>query len=67
MKLLVNGKEKELDPAVKTVAELLARLEGNFAHSAVALNGSFVPRGEYGSTPVKERDDVEIVVPFPGG
>ncbi len=66
MKVIINGAPRELPP-VKTVAELIAAMAENVSHFAVAVNGSFIPRAEYGETAVRENDDVEIVAPFPGG
>lgn len=34
---------------------------------AVALNGTFLPRGHYATTNLKAADNVEIVAPMQGG
>ena len=66
MKILLNGKEREL-AEVSTIAELLEELGHRYKYSAVALNMEFVPKDEYGTTEIKENDEVEIVSPQSGG
>lgn len=66
MKLVIGGEAREID-GVENVAQLVASLGGDMRFFSVALNGEFVPRGEYEKTKIGESDDVEIVSPFPGG
>lgn len=66
MKLVVNGEPREFD-GVENVAQLVKTLGGDVKFFAVALNGEFIPRGDYEKTTLGESDDIEIVTPFPGG
>ncbi len=66
MKLVVNGEAREFD-RVENVAQLVKSLGGDVKFFSVALNGEFVPRGDYEKTKLGEGDDIEIVTPFPGG
>ena len=61
----VNGKVVKLSSPM-TVSELI--VNGGFREDRVAveLNGSIVPRMEYGNTVLKDDDSVEIVG-FVGG
>jgi sulfur carrier protein len=66
-RLRINGVEEEVP--VTTVGELLADrgVDPAVRFLAVAVNGSVVRRGEWGSKPLLPGDDVEIVRPFSGG
>lgn len=64
MTLTVNGKPRDVQAA--TLAELFAELGVNTAKKAVELNGAIVPASAFASTPVAERDAVEIIQ-FVGG
>lgn len=66
MKLVVNGEIREFD-RVENVSQLVKSLGGEVKFFSVALNGEFVPRGDYEKTKLGEADDIEIVTPFPGG
>jgi len=66
MNLLINGERKEVSDT-RTLLELLKELEYEGRTFAVALNREFVPRSEYGTTSVKDQDEIEILVPLQGG
>lgn len=66
MKLVVNGEPREFD-RIENIAQLVKSLGGDVKFFSVALNGEFVPRGDYEKTKLGESDDIEIVTPFPGG
>ena len=63
----LNGEDHPL--AVTTVSDLLREQEIDPAARgvAVALNGTVVPRRDWGATPLAQGDVVEIVKPFAGG
>lgn len=65
MRIIVNGKEKEL-PGGVTVAGLLEALGLSDKRVAVELNRAIVAREDYGDTPVSDGDAVEILS-FVGG
>ncbi|MCO6400266.1 MAG: sulfur carrier protein ThiS [Verrucomicrobia bacterium] len=65
MNIIVNGELAEV-AAETTIARLLeqrARPTG----VAIAVNGTFVPRSQYGERQLAEGDKVEIVAPMQGG
>ncbi|MEN0065601.1 MAG: sulfur carrier protein ThiS [Myxococcota bacterium] len=68
MTVKVNGESRTLD-AGATVEELLEQLKLADRRSglAVAVNRRVVPRSEYGSTPLPEGAEVEILRAVGGG
>ena len=67
MQLTVNGTPRTLDPAVRTVAELVRALALEGKRIAVERNGVIVPRSRYADTPVAGGDKLEIVGAVGGG
>ncbi|HSW38981.1 MAG TPA: sulfur carrier protein ThiS [Acidobacteriota bacterium] len=65
MTLEINGEKREVAP-VATVAELLRHLGIVESRLAVEINRKIIRRSEWESTPVVDRDRVEIVR-FVGG
>ncbi len=66
MQIIVNGKEQTIERA-NTIDELLLELGFERLSVAVALDGTFVARGEYATTKLKEKMDIEVLVPMQGG
>ncbi len=66
MQIIVNGKEEQLIDEL-TLKNLLDLLKASSPWSAVAINGSFVPRHQYASTWIKADDRIEILQPAQGG
>jgi sulfur carrier protein len=66
--VIVNGDPVQVDPDA-TVAGLLARLGHHTGRGgiAVALNGAVVPRSAWDSTPLAERDRLEVLGATQGG
>jgi sulfur carrier protein len=65
MRLSVNGEHRET--AAATVAALLAELEYDGSHLAVAVNHDVVPRARWSATPLRDGDAVEVLTPRQGG
>ena len=65
MTITLNGDKREL-AAPLTVAQLLSQLEIDGRRVAVELNLAVVKKAAYGSSVIKEGDEVEIVN-FVGG
>lgn len=65
MKLVLNGREQEIDAA--TVAELVERLGLAGQAVAVELNRRVVPKRQHAETTLKEGDTVEVVTLVGGG
>jgi sulfur carrier protein len=66
LQIIVNGKEQIIQSA-QTIDELLLELGFERLSVAVALDGTFVARGEYSTTKLKENMDIEVLVPMQGG
>lgn len=65
MKILVN--DQEVDCSEACSIELIINEFGAVGPFAVALNGSFVSKGQYRDTQVSHGDKVEILSPISGG
>jgi sulfur carrier protein len=68
MTVLVNGEPREVG-AGTTVSALLTGLghDPSGAGIAVAVNGEVVPRGAWPTTPLDERDRIEVLGAAQGG
>lgn len=65
MFLIVNGERRQT--SATRVDALLAELEYEGTHLAVAVNYDVVPRALWAQTPLKDDDAVEILTPRQGG
>ena len=66
MKVLVNGKGMELEPAA-TVERLLGELGLDGPYALVERNGEPVERERYGETALEEGDSLVVARPVAGG
>jgi thiamine biosynthesis protein ThiS len=66
MKVLVNGQEVELAPAV-TVERLLSELGLETLYALVERNGEPVERARYESLELEDGDSVVVARPVAGG
>lgn len=66
MRLVVNGQELQISD-VRTIEDLLRRLEIDAKFRAVAVNREVVGRGHYSQKTLQDGDRVEIVRPVSGG
>ena len=66
MKIIVNGKEKNLDNAM-TIAHLLADMGLADKRVAVEINLEVIPRSRYPQYQLQDNDRVEIVRAIGGG
>jgi sulfur carrier protein len=62
----LNGEPREL-PAGSTVATVVRELGADGRGVAVALDGKVVPRAEWGSTEVREGQQLEVLRAVQGG
>jgi sulfur carrier protein len=67
LELVVNGALRRLDPAPRTVADLVRALDLEGKRIAVERNGEIVPKGSYAQTRVMPSDKLEIVAAVGGG
>jgi len=66
MTVTVNGTPRDLPTGV-TLADVVGQLAPSPKGVAAAVNGEVVPRSEWPSTPLAERDEVEVVTAVQGG
>ena len=62
----LNGEKVNL-PEPLTIIDLLAEKEYQNEKVALAINGSFVPRSQYGETMVNNNDEVDVIQAVGGG
>jgi sulfur carrier protein len=62
----LNGEKVSL-PEPLTIIDLLAEKEYQNEKVALAINGSFVPRSQYGETIVNDNDEVDVIQAVGGG
>jgi sulfur carrier protein len=65
MRVTVNGEQREI--AAGHIDALLAELEYEGTHFAIALNFDVLPRSQWAVTPLKSGDEIEIITPRQGG
>ncbi|MCC8939240.1 sulfur carrier protein ThiS [Bradyrhizobium sp. Arg68] len=65
MRVIVNGEQREI--AAGSVGALLAELEYEGTHFAIALNYDVVPKSRWAETQLKAGDEIEIITPRQGG
>ena len=71
MKLLINGESYHIEstpsPVVEDALSLFISEQQAKLSYAVALNGTFVGKQTYLSTPIKENDALDVLFPIVGG
>jgi sulfur carrier protein len=65
MRVIVNGEPREIHAA--SVDALLAELEYEGTHFAIALNYDVLPKSRWAETQLKAGDEIEIITPRQGG
>ena len=65
MQVIVNGEPREVNAA--RVDALLAELDYEGTHFAIALNDDVVPKSQWAQTALKPGDEIEIITPRQGG
>jgi len=65
MRVTVNGEQRDI--AATRVDALLAELDYEGAHFAIAVNFDVVPKSRWAETPLKAGDEIEIITPRQGG
>jgi sulfur carrier protein len=68
MQLTINGEHRQIDAQRSSLAQLLTTLSVQRPDTvAVQLNGEFVGKESYGSTELKDGDEVEFLYFMGGG
>jgi sulfur carrier protein len=65
MRVTVNGEPREISSA--SVAALLAELDYEGSHFAIAVNYDVLPKSRWAETQLKSGDEIEIITPRQGG
>ncbi|WP_420965722.1 sulfur carrier protein ThiS [Bradyrhizobium sp. B120] len=65
MRVMINGEQREI--AASSVDALLAELDYEGTHFAIAVNYDVVPKGRWAETHLKAGDEIEIITPRQGG
>ena len=65
MRVIVNGEQREI--ASGSVDALLAELEYEGTHFAIAVNYDVLPKSRWAETPLQPGDQIEIITPRQGG
>jgi sulfur carrier protein len=65
MRVTVNGEQREI--ASSHVDALLAELEYEGTHFAIAVNYDVLPKSRWAETPIRNGDEIEIITPRQGG
>jgi sulfur carrier protein len=65
MRVTVNGEPRDITAA--SVDALLAELDYEGSHFAIALNYDVLPRSRWAETQIKAGDEIEIITPRQGG
>ena len=65
MRVTVNGEQREIRSM--RVDALLAELEYEGTHFAIALNYDVLPKSRWAETPLNSGDEIEIITPRQGG
>ena len=65
MRVTVNGEPREI--ASERVDALLAELDYEGSHFAIAVNFDVLPKSRWAETQIKAGDEIEIITPRQGG
>ena len=65
MRVIVNGEAREI--ASTRLDALLAELEYEGTHFAIAVNYDVLPRSRWAETALRNGDEIEIITPRQGG
>lgn len=65
MRVTVNGEARDISST--SVAALLAELDYEGTHFAIALNYDVVPKSRWSETALNAGDEIEIITPRQGG
>jgi thiamine biosynthesis protein ThiS len=65
MRVIINGEAREI--ASRSVDALLAELDYEGTHFAIALNYDVLPKSRWAETALKSGDEIEIITPRQGG
>ena len=67
MKIILNGKEKELDEKIKNLQQYIELIQRDKGGVIVELNGKIIKNGEKGNLLLKDGDKIELIQFMGGG
>ena len=65
MRVIVNGEQREITS--HSVDALLAELDYQGSHFAIAVNYDVLPKSRWAETEINSGDEIEIITPRQGG
>ena len=65
MRVIVNGEQREI--SCHSVDALLAELDYQGTHFAIAVNYDVLPKSRWAETQLQAGDEIEIITPRQGG
>jgi len=65
MRVIVNGEQREISSS--RIDALLAELEYEGTHFAIAVNYDVLPKSCWAETQIQAGDEIEIITPRQGG
>jgi sulfur carrier protein len=65
MRVIVNGEQRDISS--DSVDALLAELEYEGTHFAIAVNYDVLPKSRWAETRIQAGDEIEIITPRQGG
>jgi sulfur carrier protein len=65
MRVIVNGEQREISS--HSIDALLAELEYQGTHFAIAVNYDVLPKSRWAETQIQAGDEIEIITPRQGG
>jgi sulfur carrier protein len=66
LQLVINGELKKIE-GIRTVQDLLIKLDYEIDSIAVARNKTFLSRSKYNECELNEGEELEILTPMQGG
>lgn len=66
MQLVINGETREFEE-IGTVQQLLEKMGYEPKSIAIAIDGQFVPRHQYATFQLEDRQALDVVAPMQGG
>jgi sulfur carrier protein len=67
MKILLNNREETFEKQSMTVNEMLESKKFTYRMRIIKINGTFIPKEDYGTAVIREGDNVQMLYLMSGG
>jgi thiamine biosynthesis protein ThiS len=67
MKILLNNREEEFEDDAMSVSEMLQRKKFTFRMRIIKINHILIPKNEYETTIIHDKDEVQMLYLMSGG